>query len=223
MRGHFVLREAKSTEGRIDGIFAHASLARSIGRENIATIPGDAVKLAQQGNGAERQRNAMRPSHLHLRGRDRPNCAIEIDLTPFRRTNLPRSRKGQCRQLIVPIQSIRYQQTAPDVSGRFPTINLLILNIFWTKADLVGREAGAARGIRTPDPVITNDVLYQLSYCGEPCGAPGQTGNAPAPDIGQRAALQEPASPGLLSIRRSLTNFGPVLPLAAGFSALNQR
>jgi hypothetical protein len=28
--------------------------------------------------------------------------------------------------------------------------------------------AGAARGIRTPDPVITNDVLYQLSYCGEP-------------------------------------------------------
>jgi hypothetical protein len=25
---------------------------------------------------------------------------------------------------------------------------------------------GAARGIRTPDPVITNDVLYQLSYCG---------------------------------------------------------
>jgi hypothetical protein len=27
--------------------------------------------------------------------------------------------------------------------------------------------AGAARGIRTPDPVITNDVLYQLSYCGE--------------------------------------------------------
>jgi hypothetical protein len=28
------------------------------------------------------------------------------------------------------------------------------------------KEAGAARGIRTPDPVITNDVLYRLSYCG---------------------------------------------------------
>jgi hypothetical protein len=26
--------------------------------------------------------------------------------------------------------------------------------------------SGAARGIRTPDPIITNDVLYQLSYCG---------------------------------------------------------
>ena len=27
-------------------------------------------------------------------------------------------------------------------------------------------SAGAARGIRTPDPIITNDVLYRLSYCG---------------------------------------------------------
>ena len=25
---------------------------------------------------------------------------------------------------------------------------------------------GAAEGIRTPDPIITNDVLYQLSYSG---------------------------------------------------------
>jgi hypothetical protein len=29
-----------------------------------------------------------------------------------------------------------------------------------------GLSAGAAREIRTPDPIITNDVLYQLSYCG---------------------------------------------------------
>src|SRR6201985_3533499 len=36
-------------------------------------------------------------------------------------------------------------------------------------------SGGAARGIRTPDPVITNDVLYQLSYCGGPCGAFGQS------------------------------------------------
>jgi hypothetical protein len=28
------------------------------------------------------------------------------------------------------------------------------------------RSFGAAREIRTPDPIITNDVLYQLSYCG---------------------------------------------------------
>lgn len=27
--------------------------------------------------------------------------------------------------------------------------------------------AGAGEGIRTPDPIITNDVLYQLSYAGD--------------------------------------------------------
>src|SRR6187551_3451182 len=37
-----------------------------------------------------------------------------------------------------------------------------------TRSTLGGRleKAGAARGIRTPDPIITNDVLYRLSYCG---------------------------------------------------------
>lgn len=29
-----------------------------------------------------------------------------------------------------------------------------------------GKEFGAAEGTRTPDPIITNDVLYQLSYSG---------------------------------------------------------
>jgi hypothetical protein len=28
---------------------------------------------------------------------------------------------------------------------------------------------GAATVIRTPDPLITNEVLYQLSYCGWNC------------------------------------------------------
>ena len=31
--------------------------------------------------------------------------------------------------------------------------------------------SGAAREIRTPDPIITNDVLYQLSYCGAAAGS----------------------------------------------------
>jgi hypothetical protein len=34
-------------------------------------------------------------------------------------------------------------------------------------------------------------VLYQLSYCGGPCGASGGAENARAPDIGHGAALQE--------------------------------
>ncbi len=32
--------------------------------------------------------------------------------------------------------------------------------------DDFGYESGAAEGTRTPDPIITNDVLYQLSYSG---------------------------------------------------------
>jgi hypothetical protein len=32
--------------------------------------------------------------------------------------------------------------------------------------DDMRKPIGAAREIRTPDPIITNDVLYQLSYCG---------------------------------------------------------
>jgi hypothetical protein len=42
-------------------------------------------------------------------------------------------------------------------------------------------DGGAARGIRTPDPIITNDVLYRLSYCGV---------MRRAPDIGCHGALQ---------------------------------
>ena len=42
--------------------------------------------------------------------------------------------------------------------------------VFGTFCQLCLRDGhvsgGAARGIRTPDPIITNDVLYRLSYCG---------------------------------------------------------
>src|ERR1700761_352676 len=53
-----------------------------------------------------------------------------------------------------------------------------------------GMECGAANRTRTCDPVITNDVLYQLSYCGGP-GVVGTLSKAPAPDIGRTAILQE--------------------------------
>ena len=33
--------------------------------------------------------------------------------------------------------------------------------------DLSVSESGAAEGTRTPDPIITNDVLYHLSYSGQ--------------------------------------------------------
>ena len=41
---------------------------------------------------------------------------------------------------------------------------------FRMSSDLSVWESGAAEGTRTPDPIITNDVLYQLSYSGLPAG-----------------------------------------------------
>ena len=41
-----------------------------------------------------------------------------------------------------------------------------ISGLTWISPDGFGLPDGAARGIRTPDPIITNDVLYRLSYCG---------------------------------------------------------
>ena len=48
-----------------------------------------------------------------------------------------------------------------------------------------------ANRIRTCDPVITNDVLYQLSYCGGPNAALGREPETPAPDIGDGPDWQE--------------------------------
>ncbi len=41
---------------------------------------------------------------------------------------------------------------------------------FGAAANVTENRDGAARGIRTPDPLITNEVLYQLSYCGDGWG-----------------------------------------------------
>ncbi len=55
---------------------------------------------------------------------------------------------------------------------------------------------GAANRIRTCDPVITNDVLYQLSYCGGPSSLRSATGlKTLAPDIGHWPSWQEKRGP----------------------------
>src|SRR3982074_3792241 len=56
-------------------------------------------------------------------------------------------------------------------------------------------SAGAANRTRTCDPVITNDVLYQLSYCGGPNASLGQPPETPAPDIGHGPDWQEKRGP----------------------------
>lgn len=52
-------------------------------------------------------------------------------------------------------------------------INLIVRKADLKKAININYLSGAANRIRTCDPVITNDVLYQLSYCGGPYGAFG--------------------------------------------------
>jgi hypothetical protein len=67
-----------------------------------------------------------------------------------------------------------------------------VLGMFRYLCVRVGQmKNGAARGIRTPDPVITNDVLYRLSYCG---GALALR-NAWAGDIGHGRNWQGKAVP----------------------------
>ncbi len=53
-----------------------------------------------------------------------------------------------------------------------------------------GSGNGAGRGIRTPDPIITNDVLYQLSYAGVAQGSRSISGD-PHPDNGGRVRCQD--------------------------------
>ena len=49
-----------------------------------------------------------------------------------------------------------------------------------TASSLISLEdCGAANRTRTCDPVITNDVLYQLSYCGGPNAASGLSRKRP--------------------------------------------
>ena len=67
----------------------------------------------------------------------------------------------------------------------------LTLNGVSILSDLFGWGTGAANRTRTCDPVITNDVLYQLSYCGGPNAAFGSDPRTPAPDIGTGPDWQE--------------------------------
>ena len=51
---------------------------------------------------------------------------------------------------------------------------------------VIRRENGAGEGTRTPDPLITNQMLYQLSYAGLAIAAqysPKATGNTRVPEM----------------------------------------
>ena len=60
-----------------------------------------------------------------------------------------------------PIDPEWFATLAPGWQKRWTYLHLS----FW-KRRAKQEKSGAAEGTRTPDPIITNDVLYQLSYSG---------------------------------------------------------
>src|ERR1700676_1615273 len=66
----------------------------------------------------------------------------------------------------IPTLWVRCQRIKLDLIGRQIIIFRLFYRDLWTSLDVLGSGSGAAKRIRTPDPRITNALLYQLSYCG---------------------------------------------------------
>jgi hypothetical protein len=68
-----------------------------------------------------------------------------------------------------------------------PRKSQLFLRVWRASLDVLGRlrkeGSGAAKRIRTPDPRITNALLYRLSYCGI-----SETGGILTRDITRRKA-----------------------------------
>ena len=62
----------------------------------------------------------------------------------------------------------------------------------WTMVNACGRVDGGAEGTRTPDPLIANEVLSQLSYSPVPAGrgqcseAMGEVKQAPFVQVADR-------------------------------------
>src|SRR3954465_15105205 len=65
-----------------------------------------------------------------------------------------------------------------QLTGDFAGASVLVRAMVWSGCRL-DKKRGAANRTRTCDPVITNDVLYQLSYCGGPNAAAGVSRQRP--------------------------------------------
>ena len=72
--------------------------SRADGREKKLSLPGYRLKFPQDGDGARRERDAMRALHLHFLARYRPNARVQIEFRPFRRAKLAGPHKGQGEQ-----------------------------------------------------------------------------------------------------------------------------
>src|SRR5712675_140292 len=82
--------------------------------------------------------------------------------------------------------------------------------------------SGAARGIRTPDPRITNAVLYRLSYCGVKCASLIPGGGWIGKQGGQRRNSALPPLAGRLGWGPACSELGAG-PLPASFARVPPR
>ena len=81
---HFLLGIAHPAQRDRDRVFGHGPLPCVEGRKDIGGMAGQGMHFLQYGENLTGQRHLVRPAHLHLLGRDRPDGAVEIELAPLR-------------------------------------------------------------------------------------------------------------------------------------------
>src|SRR5579863_569625 len=89
----FVAGVAQAPKGGIDGVIGHWALARAKGWKEIASTPGERLKLAQDRDRLARERHDVRLPHFHPRSRDTPFRIRQVKLGPLRCAQLARSDK----------------------------------------------------------------------------------------------------------------------------------
>lgn len=157
--GHFVSGKAKSAQTGVDCVLTHRAFRRPDRREYIAGRSGNLLDLAKQRDRLPRQWHLVRPAHLHLLGRDRPDRSIEVDLVPFGVPQFAGADKdvrqelhGKFGQLLTVI--------AVDCTEQFA--NLVCLDdrtiVLWLRRDkraakIAGRMRNDPRGRRKTRPV----------------------------------------------------------------------
>lgn len=76
---------------------------------------------------------------------------------------------GTARRLVQSLYAVAFPATAGGSSGRITVVTDPWPVRSWISLQTTGFRGQVERadaGIRTPDPIITSDVLYQLSYVG---------------------------------------------------------
>lgn len=174
--------------GERDGERTHARRVRRSGADGART----------------RRRSRLSTGRRHLDpGRDRPHrrdvsaladeggvIGTRSNLTDPSRPHsvrAPDASNGRSRVAVgwgssaeAPVQVVGSNRMPPDHAGRTSPSKRRQTVVFWTLSDDLGEGSGAAEGIRTPDPIITNDVLYRLSYRGDLCRSRDREGDAEA-------------------------------------------